>query len=84
VQIQGLPFTAASPAGGYAGYAIVDWRNLATTWVNLMMTVAGGTTFASVFGATAAATGNVVNQLTATDTGNTTAFGASFVYRAGA
>ena len=74
VIIGGFPFVATNPSTG-----IVEWINLATTWVNIVVGMQSGASSVLVVGATAASGGNSSNLATA-DIGNNTIFTGVIVY----
>lgn len=77
VLIQGLPVNpnAALPAAAMA----LQWNSLATTWVNVIGLMVGGTNGILVRGATAAASTNTTS-LTTTDLNNSSQFSGCAVY----
>jgi hypothetical protein len=80
VQIQGFPFTAENSTQLFP-FGIMQWNVLATNWVNVQCFINGGTTVATVRGATAASTNNT-QDLVQADLAVGTSFFVTMAYRA--
>lgn len=82
VQIQGLPFTVENNTNGQS-IGAMQWANLATTWVSIILQGSINSTNANVVGTTVAAVGNGT-ALTTADINNNTQFLGTLCYRASA
>jgi hypothetical protein len=72
VSVAGLPYTSRNLANVNA-IGVVQWANLATTWVNVVAVLVPASTSMLIRGATAAAVSNATN-LTVADLGATSGF----------
>lgn len=78
VQIQGLPFTATALAGLNSPASLM-WLNMATNMIQVTAQVGQGSTAATVYGTTAAASGSFTARTT-TDINDNTLLNGTFVY----
>jgi hypothetical protein len=79
VQLQSLPFLI--DASGLNYRASMDWHGLATAFVRVSLTGAGGTA-TTLFGVPAAATSTITTPLTTSDVTDSTYLSGTFIYRA--